>query len=100
MHIRPGDHKLLALLQQDARQSVSDLARRLGVSRTTAQQRLHRLEEGGVIRGYTVVLGDEYRESRILAHASIVTKPLLLSSSAAGSRYSNFNLRNRCVSPS
>lgn len=55
--------------------SISDLARQMGVSRTTAQQRLRKLEESAVITGYTVQLGDEYRGSLIQAHTNLVIKP-------------------------
>ncbi len=59
--ITPRDEALIALLREDARASVADLARRLGLSRTTVQDRLKRLEEGGVILGYDVRLADENR---------------------------------------
>ena len=45
------DQELIALLQTNARMPVSELARRLGVSRTTIQDRLRRLEINGVIAG-------------------------------------------------
>ena len=48
------DSKLIALLQANARASISELARTLGVSRATVQTRLKRLEDTGVIAGYTV----------------------------------------------
>lgn len=50
------DQKLLGLLRVDARASVVDLARQLGVSRATIQNRLRRLEKDEVILGYTVKL--------------------------------------------
>lgn len=46
--------RLLQVLTTDPRQSVSELARRLGVSAPTARDRLRRLEEAGVIRGFRV----------------------------------------------
>lgn len=48
------DRALLAQLTRNARAPVSELARRLGVARTTVQARIERLERSGVIRGYTV----------------------------------------------
>jgi DNA-binding Lrp family transcriptional regulator len=50
------DHKLIALLRRNARASVAELANTLGVSRGTVTNRMRRLEETRVIRGYTAVL--------------------------------------------
>ena len=46
-------HKILTLLQEDGRQSVRELAERLGVSATTIGKRLEQLEQEGVLRGVT-----------------------------------------------
>ena len=46
------DRALLAVLAADPRCSTAELARRVGTSPPTARERVHRLEEGGVIRGY------------------------------------------------
>ena len=51
------DQELLSILRQNARMPISDIAKRLGVSRATAQARLVRLERESVIAGYTVVSG-------------------------------------------
>lgn len=51
------DRRLLALLQANARASAADLARQLGVARTTVLARMARLERDAVITGYTVKLG-------------------------------------------
>jgi DNA-binding Lrp family transcriptional regulator len=48
------DRKLLAILRQDGRASVSKLADALKVSRGTVQNRIDRLTAGGVISGFTV----------------------------------------------
>lgn len=50
------DERLITLLRQDARRSISDLASDLGVSRATVRVRLERLERSGQVVGYTVVL--------------------------------------------
>jgi len=44
--------RLLAELQQDARLSFAELGRRVGLSSPAVAERLGRLEETGVIRGY------------------------------------------------
>ena len=51
------DTRLIGLLQENARMPVADLARALGLARTTVQARLERLETKGLITGYTVRLG-------------------------------------------
>lgn len=48
------DRQLIALLTENARLPVSDLARRLGLARTTVQARLDRIETQGLIAGYTI----------------------------------------------
>ena len=47
------DVQLVGLLQQDARQSIAELARQLKMSGPSVSERLKRLEEQGAIRGYT-----------------------------------------------
>lgn len=53
------DRRLLALLRADARLSTATLARQLHVSRGTVQNRMARLERGGIVAGYTVRLRNE-----------------------------------------
>ncbi len=65
------DQDLLLLLRQNARSSISDLARALNVSRSTVQNRIAKLEAGGVIRGYSVLLGGEFSANQVEAHVSI-----------------------------
>ncbi len=50
------DHKLLTLLQQDARASLTTLGKAVCLSRTAVQARIARLERDGVIVGYRAVL--------------------------------------------
>lgn len=51
------DRRLIALLQDNARQSTVQLARQVGLSRSAVQERIQRLEAAGVIAQYTVRLG-------------------------------------------
>ena len=53
------DQRLIALLRHNARASVATLAKRLDVSRGTVSNRLRRLEDAGVIVGYTLRLRPE-----------------------------------------
>lgn len=54
MQLDATDRALLALLTENARLPVTDLARRLGLARTTVQARIERLELNGLIAGYTI----------------------------------------------
>ncbi|NEN75180.1 Lrp/AsnC family transcriptional regulator [Pelistega sp. NLN82] len=66
------DHKLLSLLRENARYSIAYLAKKLQVSRGTVSNRLAKLEDEGVIRGYTVELRPENELNRVHAWTSIV----------------------------
>ncbi|MGA2909451.1 MAG: Lrp/AsnC family transcriptional regulator [Terracidiphilus sp.] len=48
--------KILEALQQNARQSFAEIARQVGLSTPAVAERVHRLEEAGVITGYHVAL--------------------------------------------
>lgn len=50
------DRKILAELQRDGRQSVTDLAERVGLSLSPCHRRVRALEQAGVIVGYRAKL--------------------------------------------
>ena len=50
------DQKILQVLQQNARQSVSRIATQVNLSRSAVSERIKRLEETGEIQGYQVIL--------------------------------------------
>ena len=75
--ITSQDEKLLAILRTNARASISDLARALNLSRSTVQSRMLKLEETGVIKGYSVDYGDAYLSQMVSAHVSIKVKQKL-----------------------
>jgi DNA-binding Lrp family transcriptional regulator len=62
------DARLIDALRENARAPAAALARTLGLSRTTVQSRLERLERSGVIAGYTVRLSDAHQRGRIHAY--------------------------------
>ncbi|VTU34373.1 Regulatory protein AsnC [Variovorax sp. SRS16] len=74
MDIDELDHRLIALLRHDARLPVATLAHRLGVSRGTVNNRLRKLEDGGVIVGYAVQLRPEMRSDEIRAWMGILVE--------------------------
>ncbi|HLI36284.1 MAG TPA: Lrp/AsnC family transcriptional regulator [Streptosporangiaceae bacterium] len=50
------DRAIVSLLARDGRMSFTELARRTGLSVSAAHQRVRRLEQSGVIRGYAARL--------------------------------------------
>lgn len=69
------DERLLTLLRDDARQTIAQLAKELGISRGQIYSRLARLEEERIVAGYTVRLGHAFSASRVRAHMMIKTLP-------------------------
>ncbi len=65
------DHQLLSLLRQDARLSIAALSHKLAVSRGTVTNRIAKLEDTGVIVGYTVRLRPDVQPDEIKAWMSI-----------------------------
>jgi DNA-binding Lrp family transcriptional regulator len=65
------DQALLAVLRSNARLPVVDIAKSLGVSRATVQNRMRRLEKNGVVLGYTVKIRPEVEEYPVRALMSI-----------------------------
>jgi Lrp/AsnC family transcriptional regulator, leucine-responsive regulatory protein len=47
------DERILSLLAEDGRRSASEIGRRVGLSPAAAKRRIDRLEETGVVTGYT-----------------------------------------------
>jgi DNA-binding Lrp family transcriptional regulator len=77
------DRKLLSLLRADARESVSALARKLDLARSTVQERIARLERTGIIAGYTIRSGEDFAERQIAAHVMISVDPKMAASVTA-----------------
>ena len=68
------DQQLLSLLRKDARTSVAILARKLGVSRGTVTNRVTRMEDEGIIVGYTVRLRPDAQPNEIRAWMSVAVE--------------------------
>lgn len=75
MPIRDTDSRLIALLKANAREPVASLARKLGLARSTVQERIARLEREGVIRGYTALLSEESEARKLRAVVMIAADP-------------------------
>jgi DNA-binding Lrp family transcriptional regulator len=50
------DRQIVALLRENARRSFKDIGRNVGLSAPAVKRRVDRLEEAGVVRGYTAVI--------------------------------------------
>lgn len=68
------DRQLIGLLRNDARLSVAALAHKLKVSRGTVTNRITRLEDQGIIVGYTVRLRPDAQPHDIHAWTSIAVE--------------------------
>ena len=54
MDLDAADRNILAALQADARMSLAEIGTRVGLSTTPCWNRIKRMEQAGVITGYTV----------------------------------------------
>ena len=68
------DRQLLSLLRQNARLSIADLSHKLAVSRGTVTNRITKLEDAGVIVGYTVRVRPDVQRNEIKAWMSIAVE--------------------------
>jgi DNA-binding Lrp family transcriptional regulator len=68
------DRRLIGLLRSDGRASVASLAKSLGVSRGTVQNRMARLASDGTIVGYTVRLKPDVEEQRMRAFMTVAVE--------------------------
>ena len=67
------DRRILALLVREGRMSYTDIGRETGLSTSAAQQRVRRLEQRGVIKGYRAVL--DAAELGLMVTAFVAIKP-------------------------
>jgi DNA-binding Lrp family transcriptional regulator len=76
-HFTPDalDRELLAMLQLNARESVTTLGKKLGCARTTVIARISRLEKTGVIAGYTVRLNQAALARSLQACVGLSVQP-------------------------
>lgn len=80
------DTKLVAKLRENARLPAAELARDLGLSRTTVQSRIERLERSGVVTGYTVRLSEAHERGLIRAFVMLTVGPKQAASVVAAAR--------------
>ena len=66
------DHKIVQLLAENARMPVKDIAQHVSLTSPAVSSRIHRLEQEGVIAGYTVVLHHPDAPARVEALISVL----------------------------
>ena len=79
VHLDDTDRRILELLREDARRTIADIATHVNLSPAPVKRRIDRLEQLGVIAGYTVLLDhakigpsiDAFTELRIAGDADI-----------------------------
>lgn len=69
------DRQILALLQDDARISNAEIARRVDLASSAIFQRIKKLENLGIIQGYTARLNPKALGYGLLAFVQIRTSP-------------------------
>jgi DNA-binding Lrp family transcriptional regulator len=69
------DRELLSLLQTNARESVTTLGKKLAIARTTVLARMQRLEDSGVITGYSARLNQATLEKSLQAYVGLSVAP-------------------------
>lgn len=74
MVIDTTDKLLIERLRRNSRESIAELARALKLSRTTVKDRIGRLENKGIIKGYSLVLSDELTRAHMQAHVMITVE--------------------------
>ncbi|GAA0837369.1 MULTISPECIES: Lrp/AsnC family transcriptional regulator [Marinomonas] len=75
MQLDKYDKRIIALLVEDARQSVSDIGRQINLSRSAVTDRIKRMEEKGYITGYHAHIN--YGSAlAVSAYFSITFRPL------------------------
>ena len=62
------DEKLIAALQADGRQTTADLSELVGLSQSSCHRRVRKLEEDGVITGYSAIVDRSKLGLKVLSY--------------------------------
>ena len=69
------DRKIIHLLTENARMPVKEIAQKINLTSPAVSSRIHRLEQEGIIGGYTVQLHRPDEPNRVGALVSVQTSP-------------------------
>lgn len=65
------DKKILAILKLNSRSSINTISNETGIPSTTVHNRIKKLEDKGIIRGYTININDDLISGPIIAYILI-----------------------------
>ena len=69
------DRAIIAALTENGRMTVRELAAQIGLSSPSVTERIHKLEDAGAIRGYTIAVDPKVFGLGIAAHVRIRAMP-------------------------
>jgi Lrp/AsnC family transcriptional regulator, leucine-responsive regulatory protein len=69
------DRAIIAVLNENGRITVRELAAKIGLSSPSVTERIHKLEDAGAIRGYTIVVDPKVFGLGIAVHVRMRAKP-------------------------
>ena len=69
------DREIITALTEDGRMTIRDLADKIGMSSPSVTERIHKLEDAGAIRGYTVLVDPKVFGLGIAAHVRMHARP-------------------------
>ena len=65
------DHKILGLLQVDARLTIQEIGQRINLSKTPVHERIKRLERAGVIERYVTILDKKKLGNLLMVYCQV-----------------------------
>ncbi|ENN96164.1 AsnC family transcriptional regulator [Methanocaldococcus villosus KIN24-T80] len=69
------DRKILEILMKDARKPFTEIAKELNTSESSIRKRIKKMEENGIIKGYTVVIEPAKIGYNVIALTGFDTDP-------------------------
>jgi len=69
------DQAIIDLLMENSRQPVAAIGDAIGLSRTAVNDRIRKLEEQGIIRRYTIELGETDQQLKLSAYFELTFRP-------------------------
>ncbi len=75
MAIDDEERRIIEILSRNARSTFTEIARELGITDVAVKKRLTKLEQRGVIKGYTVIVDPEKLGYKNVALIGVDTEP-------------------------